>query len=281
MEIGERIKYCRQNQKMSREELAEKLNLSKHAIAKYEQGQRTPDGKMLIQISNALGLEISYLLESKFIKSLRLTSLLNTKKITLDNLADKLNLNIKILNDFMNNCEIKTVEQQKTLNSISDYLDINPDYILGETDFKSYEDDIFADLEILLDHVKVTDFDNTRLLFTDIIDSIGCTLHDAVTANRENQLIYIKNLYNCIYDVVQPLSSNAYSIFCPNEIFSHPPLSKEEIDKIVNKAKSDFCEQIDNLANYFQDIPTWNKDFHYEDKIIEDIMKDIELNQKD
>lgn len=264
IDIGQRIKYCRKNQNMSREQLAEKLGLSKYAIAKYEQGQRTPDGIMLVKIADALGLEITYFLESKFVNSKRLTDILNTKNISLEMLIDKLKIDEKILNNIINSCEITTTEEQETLNSISDYLNVNPDYLLGETDFKSYEDSEFSGLEIMLDHMKITKNDDIRYGFREILDTLRCILIDSVLGNRVEELQHIQKLLNPIYDVIQPLSYNANSIFCNDFKEDEKPLTKEEIDNITNKAKKDFCNQIDLIANYFQDINTWSKDFDYE-----------------
>lgn len=263
--IGQRIKYCRKNQKMSREQLAEKLGLSKFAIAKYEQGQRTPDGIMLVKIADALGLEITYFLESKFVKSERLTGLLNTKNISLEILIDKLKIDEKILNNIINGCEITTTEEQEALDSISDYLNVNPYYLLGETDFKSYEDSEFSSLEIMMDHIKITKNDDIRYGFREILDTLRCILIDSVLGNRVQELQHIQKLLNPIYDVIQPLSCNANSIFCNDFKEGEKALTKEEIENITNKAKQDFSNQVDLIANYFQDINTWIKDFDYED----------------
>lgn len=265
MDIGQRIKYCRKNQNMSREQLAEKLGLSKYAIAKYEQGQRTPDGLMLIKLADALGLEITYFLESKFVNSERLTSILNTKNISLGILIDKLKIDEKILNNIISGCEITTTEEQETLNSISDYLNINPDYLLGETDFKSYEDSDFSSFEIMMDHIKITQNDDIRIGFRGILDTLRCILIDSVLSNRVQELQHIQKLLNPIYDVIQPLSCNASSIFCNDFKEGENPLTKEEIENLTNKAKQDFSNQIDLISNYFQDINTWSKDFDYED----------------
>lgn len=265
IDIGQRIKYCRKNQKMSREELADKLGLSKFAIAKYEQGQRKPDGVMLIKIASALGLEVAYFLETKTIKSKRLINILSSKNITNNTLITELNIDENIFNQLLNNCEIKTVQEQETLNKISDYLNINPNYLLGETDFKSYEDSEFNSLEIMLDHVKVTNCDEIRYIFRDLLDTLRCILIDPVLGNKVQELQYVQNLLHPIYDVIQPLSSNANSIFCNDFKEGEKALTKEEIENITNKAKQDFSKQIDLIASYFQDIDSWSKDFHYED----------------
>ena len=61
-EIGNRIKSIRQSQGISRDQLAEKLNVSKYAIINYEQGQRGANIKILSRIADALGVPVSEIL---------------------------------------------------------------------------------------------------------------------------------------------------------------------------------------------------------------------------
>lgn len=55
-EIGKNIKKYRIQKKFSREELAENLGISIHTLAKYEQGQRTPNIDTLKKIADALDI---------------------------------------------------------------------------------------------------------------------------------------------------------------------------------------------------------------------------------
>ncbi|WP_303189103.1 helix-turn-helix domain-containing protein [uncultured Clostridium sp.] len=61
-EIGNKIKSIRQSQGLSREQLAEKLNVTKYAIINYEQGQRGASIKILNKIAEALGVPLSEIL---------------------------------------------------------------------------------------------------------------------------------------------------------------------------------------------------------------------------
>ena len=61
-EIGKKIKSIRQSQGLSREQLAEKLNVTKYAIINYEQGQRGASIKILNKIAEALGVPLNELL---------------------------------------------------------------------------------------------------------------------------------------------------------------------------------------------------------------------------
>lgn len=55
-EIGKNIKKYRIQKNFSREELAENLGISIHTLAKYEQGQRTPNIDTLKKIADALDI---------------------------------------------------------------------------------------------------------------------------------------------------------------------------------------------------------------------------------
>lgn len=61
-EIGNKIKSIRQSQGLSREQLAEKLHVTKYAIINYEQGQRGASIKILNNIAEALGVPLSEIL---------------------------------------------------------------------------------------------------------------------------------------------------------------------------------------------------------------------------
>ncbi|WP_343749139.1 helix-turn-helix transcriptional regulator [Metaclostridioides mangenotii] len=61
--IGENIKYFRRKKGISRQELADKLNLSVHAITKYEQGQREVKASKLLDIASILSVNINQLVK--------------------------------------------------------------------------------------------------------------------------------------------------------------------------------------------------------------------------
>lgn len=57
--IGDKIKFYRTKNKMTQDELAEKLGLGKGTISNYESGYRTPQEKRLFELSEALGISIN------------------------------------------------------------------------------------------------------------------------------------------------------------------------------------------------------------------------------
>lgn len=62
MTFGQRIRKLREENDLSREQLAKSLNLSYWAIAKYEAGERTPDSKTLQCLADFFQVSVDYLL---------------------------------------------------------------------------------------------------------------------------------------------------------------------------------------------------------------------------
>ena len=61
MNIGERITALRKEKNISQTELAKRLNVSRQAVSKWEQGTSTPDTERLIQLAEILDTEVEYL----------------------------------------------------------------------------------------------------------------------------------------------------------------------------------------------------------------------------
>ena len=61
MNIGERITALRKEKNISQAELAKRLNVSRQAVSKWEQGTSSPDTDRLIQLAEILGTEVEYL----------------------------------------------------------------------------------------------------------------------------------------------------------------------------------------------------------------------------
>lgn len=55
----------RKNKGLTQEALAEKLNVSRQAVAKWESGQVYPDISNLIQISNLFNVTVDYLVKDQ------------------------------------------------------------------------------------------------------------------------------------------------------------------------------------------------------------------------
>ena len=61
MNIGERITALRKEKGISQTELAKRMNVSRQAVSKWEQGSSSPDTERLIQLAEILGTEVEYL----------------------------------------------------------------------------------------------------------------------------------------------------------------------------------------------------------------------------
>ena len=65
MTLGERIAYYRKRAGYSQEELAERLEVSRQAISKWETGEATPDAERIIALAAALDISTDTLLLGK------------------------------------------------------------------------------------------------------------------------------------------------------------------------------------------------------------------------
>ena len=61
MNIGERITVLRKEKDISQAELAKRMNVSRQAVSKWEQGSSSPDTDRLIQLAEILDTEVEYL----------------------------------------------------------------------------------------------------------------------------------------------------------------------------------------------------------------------------
>lgn len=61
MNLGERIISLRRERSISQTELARRLNVSRQAVSKWEQGTSSPDTAKLIQLAEILETEVEYL----------------------------------------------------------------------------------------------------------------------------------------------------------------------------------------------------------------------------
>lgn len=61
MNLGERIIALRKERDISQTELARRLNVSRQAVSKWEQGSSSPDTAKLIQLAQILETDVEYL----------------------------------------------------------------------------------------------------------------------------------------------------------------------------------------------------------------------------
>lgn len=64
MRLGQKITKLRKKNKLSQEGLAEKMNVSRQAVSKWESGQSIPDIEKIVSLSELFGVTTDYLLKS-------------------------------------------------------------------------------------------------------------------------------------------------------------------------------------------------------------------------
>lgn len=65
MKLSEKIVQLRKSQGLSQEELAEKLDLSRQAVSRWESGTAQPDAGNLWQLSRLFEVSADYLLDEE------------------------------------------------------------------------------------------------------------------------------------------------------------------------------------------------------------------------
>ena len=65
MIFSEKLQILRKNKGYTQEALADKLGVSRQAVAKWESGQIYPDISNLIQISNLMSVSVDYLVKGQ------------------------------------------------------------------------------------------------------------------------------------------------------------------------------------------------------------------------
>lgn len=73
MNVGEKIRKIRKQQKLSMKELGKRIGLSEQAISQYERGVRNISLEVLYAIANALNVTYTDLIEGKEHKGLKVT----------------------------------------------------------------------------------------------------------------------------------------------------------------------------------------------------------------
>lgn len=63
--IGKFIALCRKEQKLTQEELAEKLNITYKAVSKWECGKGLPDASIMLDLCNILKINVNNLLSGE------------------------------------------------------------------------------------------------------------------------------------------------------------------------------------------------------------------------
>ena len=63
MKLNEKIAYYRRDRRLSQEELAGQVGVSRQAVSKWELGEAAPDTGKLLALARALGVTADHLLD--------------------------------------------------------------------------------------------------------------------------------------------------------------------------------------------------------------------------
>ena len=87
VKIGQFIANCRKDKKLTQEQLAEKLNISKNAVSKWERGICLMDMSLLKPLSEILGVSVN--------------DILSGEKIPEDKIKEKSEENVAFIANFI------------------------------------------------------------------------------------------------------------------------------------------------------------------------------------
>ena len=65
MDFGKQIRQIRKDAKLTQEQMAAKLNVSRQAVSNWENNKNLPDLEMIITISRLFGLSLDQLMERR------------------------------------------------------------------------------------------------------------------------------------------------------------------------------------------------------------------------
>lgn len=86
IKIGQFISKCRKNKKLTQEQLAEKLNISKNAVSKWERGICLMDMSLLQPLSKILGVSVNEILSGQKLSDKQIIENANKNIIELNEL---------------------------------------------------------------------------------------------------------------------------------------------------------------------------------------------------
>jgi len=142
MNIGEKIIQAREKLNITRQALADRINISYSALSKYETGLRFPDYETLVHISVTTGVSLEELLSVDYSVDYIMDSISdydfnykpNIQRLALKNnvdvtkLSEALTISVERLNKFANNeTQLSLIELIK----LADHFNCSIDYLIG------------------------------------------------------------------------------------------------------------------------------------------------------
>ena len=128
MNFSEKLKLLRKNKGYTQEELAERLNVSRIAVAKWEAGHTYPDIANLIQISNMMNVSVDYLVKEQECMVVPTTSENNSIE---DIIRFRLEANVNTYAAFMNEVDSTRLDSHDYRYEKGEYV-YHDTYVGGE-----------------------------------------------------------------------------------------------------------------------------------------------------
>lgn len=128
MIFAEKLRFIRKNEGLTQEELAEKLSVTRQAVAKWESGQVYPDISNLIEISNLFHVTVDYLVRDQEC----MMKCANRENTDIEKLIEfRLEANVNTYAAYMNETESTRLDSHDFTYSSGPYL-YHDTYVGGE-----------------------------------------------------------------------------------------------------------------------------------------------------
>lgn len=172
MKLGKAISTLRKKADMTQNEVADRLNLSRQAISKYERGESFPDISVLVMIAELFNVTLEQLIncgeptkgESSILKNVAN----GNDNISVENIADVVNLAPLLKPSVLSKLSVKFQEQGI---DISDIV-ILAEYLNDETVIKLIENATFNEIsnELLEKFIPMLNHQSKEAIFQKILD---------------------------------------------------------------------------------------------------------------
>lgn len=231
LKTGMRIKYFRQLRGLSRENLAKELNLTKFAIAKYEQDQRSPELNTLKKISEILNIPFSVLSGSILNEfAIQLDKSIKFQHETLETLSEQLSISLQDIQNVYNGFLDKV--SFEVLNKIAVYYNKNINELL-------YWSSDFFILNDINKREKIENFNET------LSEKLPKKEKSNMDEQCNDEISTVKSIEDMLSYSERNLSIEAFKTILQN--------NDETLSKKIDEVSSEEFEELrKNIADYIK-----------------------------
>ncbi|NMM62062.1 helix-turn-helix transcriptional regulator [Clostridium sp. P21] len=190
---GNTLKKLRLKENLTQEQLGKKIGVSGAYIQQLEKGKKdNPSLDILNKIAETLKIPVNKLL-GNLTWGTRLKNLREKKQLTEYNLAKELNISIDDILDY----EKGTEPDIETLREIAKFFGVTTDYLIGESDYQTPEDESL--LKAAKSHVEYWDYNFYHEL--DIIEEHITTIKENIKEETAKLNEALVNYYKSHIDI--------------------------------------------------------------------------------